>query len=120
MHSKGIVYGDLKTENILINKNGIVKLCDFNLSGTYQILEDQFQGTMVYMAPELISGENKSKMSDFWALGVLSYLITYKKYPYLKKTKNQLFYNILNGNIQPETNWRAPNNLKSFIFDLMN
>jgi len=40
MHSKGIVYGDLKAENVLINKYGEVKLCDFNLSGTYQILMD--------------------------------------------------------------------------------
>lgn len=35
MHSKGIVYGDLKSENILINEKGEIKLCDFNLSGTY-------------------------------------------------------------------------------------
>lgn len=40
MHSKGIVYGDLKAENVLINKFGEVKLCDFNLSGTHQILRD--------------------------------------------------------------------------------
>lgn len=46
---------------------------------------------MVYMAPELINGANKSKMSDFWALGVLAYLLTYKKYPFHKKTKKQLF-----------------------------
>lgn len=34
MHSKSIIYGDLKSENILINGQGEVKLCDFNLSGT--------------------------------------------------------------------------------------
>lgn len=42
MHSKGIVYGDLKAENILINSKGEIKLCDFNLSGTKELLKDQF------------------------------------------------------------------------------
>lgn len=42
---------------------------------------------MVYMAPELIEGNNKSIETDYWALGVLSYLIFYKKYPFEKKTK---------------------------------
>lgn len=54
---------------------------------------------MIYMAPELIEGENKSALSDFWALGVLSYLCFYKKYPFDKSNRNQLFFNILNGNI---------------------
>lgn len=40
MHQKGIVYGDLKAENILINSKGRIKLCDFNLSGTECILAD--------------------------------------------------------------------------------
>jgi len=39
-HSKGIIYGDLKAENILFNEVGTLKLCDFNLSGTRSILQD--------------------------------------------------------------------------------
>lgn len=34
IHSKGVVYGDLKAENVLINNKGEIKICDFNLSGT--------------------------------------------------------------------------------------
>ena len=56
MHSKGIVYGDLKAENILLDGKGIVKISDFNLSGTESILRDTFQGTVVYMAPEVVDG----------------------------------------------------------------
>lgn len=74
---------------------------------------------MVFMAPELIDGLNKSKATDFWALGVLSYLVFYKRYPFEKKSKNQLFYNILNGNILPEGPRKAPKPLKDLIHGLL-
>lgn len=54
MHSQGIIYGDLKAENILLNEKGIVKFCDFNLAGTKALLNDQVQGTVCYLAPEII------------------------------------------------------------------
>ena len=87
MHSKQIIYGDLKAENILLNEKGVVKICDFNLSGTVTILKDQFQGTAVYMPPELIKHNHKLFVSDFWSLGVLLHLICYRKYPFKKDNR---------------------------------
>ena len=100
MHERKIVYGDLKAENVLLNDKGIVKICDFNLSGTATLLKNQFQGTKVYMAPELIDNNEKSYASDFWSLGVLLHLMYYRQYPFDRKTQSALFYNILNGNIK--------------------
>lgn len=40
MHSQGIIYGDLKAENVLVNEKGIIKFCDFNLAGTKALLND--------------------------------------------------------------------------------
>lgn len=75
---------------------------------------------MVYMAPELIEGKNKSTSSDYWALGVLIYLLYYKRYPFLKKSRAVLFFNILNGKILPEKeNWKAPKELRDLIHGLL-
>lgn len=54
LHSKQIIYGDLKAENVLIVHSGQVKLCDFNLSGTEELLDSSLQGTIYYISPEMI------------------------------------------------------------------
>lgn len=121
IHSKGIIYGDLKAENVLINEHGLIKLCDFNLSGTKSILNDTIQGTVCYISPEIIEGKKRTKKSDFWALGVLVHLLFYRRYPFRFNNQTDLFYNIVNRNIQPETGEvRAPPSLKKFIDDLLN
>ncbi len=119
MHSKGIVYGDLKAENILLTRDGLIKLCDFNLSGTSTILSDSFQGTAVYMAPEVIDGSEKTNKSDFWALGILIHLMFYRRYPFERKNRTNLFFNILNGRILPERNKKAPRSLRDLIIKLL-
>ena len=56
MHSKKILYRDLKAENLLIGSDGYISLADFGVSK----IQDQsttFVGTPIYIAPEMISGE---------------------------------------------------------------
>lgn len=75
---------------------------------------------MVYMAPELIEGENKSFMSDYWALGVFLHLLFYKRYPFIKNSKAILFFNILNRRIIPEKpTQKAPKEVKELIYGLL-
>lgn len=120
IHSKGIIYGDLKAENVLIASNGLIKLCDFNLSGTKSILSDKMQGTICYISPEIIEGKKRTRMSDFWALGVLVHLMFYRRYPFRFNNQTDLFYNIINCNIEPEKNEvKAPSSLRRFIGDLL-
>lgn len=120
MHSKGIIYGDLKAENILLDENGAVKLCDFNLSGTRSLLNDTLQGTVCYLAPEIIEGRSRTPKSDFWSLGVLVYLLYYRKYPFKNNNQTELFFNILNRNIELDTkDNKAPLSFRQFILDLM-
>ena len=71
MHSKRIIYGDLKAENVLMTSSGIIKLCDFNFSGTTSLLGTSLQGTVNYLSPELLSGYPKTFKSDIWAFGIL-------------------------------------------------
>ena len=120
IHSKAIIYGDLKAENILMNRRGTVKLCDFNLSGTSSLLNDTVQGTVSYIAPEILEGKERTPKSDFWSLGVLIHLMFYRKFPFKNTNQTELFYNVINRNIEAEPrDLKAPRALRQFICDLL-
>jgi serine kinase len=120
LHGQGIIYGDLKAENILIKDSGIVKLCDFNLSGTSSLLRDSAQGTPFYVSPEILEGCDRTPKSDIWALGVLTYLLTYRQMPFKHSNQKELVAEILFKEIENEPiNWETPKELHQFIKDLL-
>nr|AVG22645.1 MAPKK1 [Plasmodiophora brassicae] len=71
--SKGIIHRDLKPSNILLNSMGRVKLADFGVSGKVSNVtrnRHTFVGTVSYMSPERIMGENHTVSSDIWSFGI--------------------------------------------------
>ncbi|XP_015240736.1 PREDICTED: ribosomal protein S6 kinase alpha-5-like [Cyprinodon variegatus] len=78
LHKLGIVYRDIKLENILLDSDGHVVLTDFGLSKEF-LEEDKgrtysFCGTIEYMAPEIIRGKTgHGKSVDWWSLGILMF-----------------------------------------------
>uniref|UniRef100_A0A8C6LNK9 Ribosomal protein S6 kinase n=1 Tax=Nothobranchius furzeri TaxID=105023 RepID=A0A8C6LNK9_NOTFU len=78
LHKLGIVYRDIKLENILLDSEGHVVLTDFGLSKEF-LEEDKgrtysFCGTIEYMAPEIIRGKTgHGKTVDWWSLGILMF-----------------------------------------------
>jgi serine/threonine protein kinase/photosystem II stability/assembly factor-like uncharacterized protein len=86
-HDRGIVHRDLKTANIVVASDGLVKVLDFGLarqvgSGIFEGSTRSFatmegvssvSGTLPYMAPEILGGETADYRSDLWALGVVLY-----------------------------------------------
>lgn len=75
LHYRQIVHRDLKLENMLIDKNGNIKLCDLGLAASLDGKKDHrttYCGTLEMMAPELIHSYNYGKSVDIWALGTTS------------------------------------------------
>uniref|UniRef100_A0A671Z1E1 Ribosomal protein S6 kinase n=1 Tax=Sparus aurata TaxID=8175 RepID=A0A671Z1E1_SPAAU len=77
LHKLGVVYRDLKLENILLDSSGHIVLTDFGLSKEFDQMERAFSvcGTIEYMAPEIVEGgeSGHDKAVDWWSLGVLMY-----------------------------------------------
>ncbi|XP_023132113.1 ribosomal protein S6 kinase alpha-4 [Amphiprion ocellaris] len=78
LHKLGIVYRDIKLENILLDSEGHVVLTDFGLSKEFLEEEKErtysFCGTIEYMAPEIIRGKTgHGKSVDWWSLGILMF-----------------------------------------------
>jgi serine/threonine protein kinase len=72
-----IVYRDVKPENILISSTGHVKVVDFGFAKRVRPTDKCWTmcGTAEYMSPETIMGEGQDHAVDWWALGVLAYVI---------------------------------------------
>ena len=100
LHSKNIVYRNLKPENILINKNGYIKLSDFELVKTIEDRTYTLCGTPGYMAPEIILNKGYGLGVDWWALGILLYEMICGVDPFADDSPMKIYENILEGKIK--------------------
>lgn len=103
LHSKQIVFRDLKLENILLDAQGHVKITDFGLCkegiGNGKRART-FCGTPEYLAPEILDEEDYGKSVDWWALGIVMYELMVGRPPFgPANNMEKLFYNILHQTI---------------------
>lgn len=109
VHNMSCVHRDLKLENILLDKNENVKLCDFGFTREYEGKASYLQtfcGTICYSAPEMLKGEKYAgEKVDVWSLGVILYALLCGELPFDDDDDNITRTKIL----QDEPKW--PENL---------
>ncbi|XP_039604368.1 cGMP-dependent protein kinase 1 [Polypterus senegalus] len=102
LHNKGIVYRDLKPENLMLDRHGYIKLVDFGFAK--EIVRGEktysFCGTPEYLAPEIIKNEGHDFAADFWSLGVLIYELLTGSPPFSSSDPQKIYSKILDGIIK--------------------
>ncbi|XP_063061602.1 RAC-beta serine/threonine-protein kinase [Engraulis encrasicolus] len=108
LHSCDVVYRDLKLENLMLDKDGHIKITDFGLCKegiTNEATMKTFCGTPEYLAPEVLEDNDYGRAVDWWGLGVVMYEMMCGRLPFYNQDHERLFELILMEEI------RFPRNL---------
>jgi serine/threonine protein kinase len=97
IHKKNLVNRDIKGRNILVGKNGSVKLCDFGICRKY--IENDMKkfrgGSPYWMAPEILKKEEYTQNIDIWALGITCIELAEYEPPYSKYSPDEVLKKII-------------------------
>ena len=127
-HGRNIVHRDLKSSNIVVTPEGLIKVLDFGLArrlpaetsdeptATLEAGDTSASvtGTLAYMAPEVLRGEAADTRSDLWALGVVLYEAASGQLPFQGKTTFEMSSAILHA-LPPSLSSQLPPGLSAII-----
>lgn len=122
-HEKGIIHRDIKPQNIMLLKDGTIKVADFGIAALQNSMgdSDEALGSVHYMAPEQSKGAAADARSDIYSLGVVMYEMLTGQYPYTGETPEEIAIKHINGNpVRPrKLNKSIPVRLEKIILKAM-
>ena len=97
IHKKGLVDRDIKGRNILVDKDGTIKLCDFGICKKYHKnnMKHLRGGSPYWMAPEVLNKEEYDQTIDIWALGITCIELAENEPPYFKLSPKDVMKKII-------------------------
>ena len=112
LHTRHIIHRDIKSDNILVDKQGQVKLADFGYSAQLTTERDARSskvGTVCWMAPELIKGERRYDTKvDIWSYGIFAMELANGDPPYISEPQHRVIMNIVKRSPPPlEERWSS-------------
>jgi TolB-like protein/Tfp pilus assembly protein PilF/predicted Ser/Thr protein kinase len=124
-HQTGIVHRDIKPQNILMGKDGRVRICDFGLAKAKMDVTltqaGSTLGTIAYMSPEQAQGKEVGRRSDIFSFGVVLYEMMAGQLPFKGEHEAAVIHSIVNDTPEPLARYKSdvPEGLQKIVSKAM-